>query len=367
MPGVFARIAQKVSRPGSPLPLGYPAGQAPEQSTEAERAQAALALTRELFHSLEQFVISKSDLDTTRFLQRVRGTAAALSHDADPGTLQLFKEWAGNALPAFGKIQRKYVAEREDEMWRLLDTYIRVVNTGKASDSHLLASLKDTHARIRSLASLPDLRAARAELEEEVKQAQKLVEQKAREDRDRLAALTLEVKRLETELARVRGQAKYDALTGLFHGGAFRDAFRTILEEGRPCCLAILDLDDFKTINDTLGHQFGDRMLALVGEQLQRVARTSDVIGRIGGDEYCFLARGLNAEQLTQRIVPAIARRHVRLELEDRASSALLSVSTGIANSVAGDTPDSLLNRADQALLTAKRTGKAGIRVAGGQ
>lgn len=365
MPGVFARIAQKVSRPGSQLPLhGHAAGQAADKAIEADRTEAALALTRELFHSLEQFVISKSDLDTRRFLQRVRGTAAALSHNADPGTLQLFKEWAGSALPAFGTLQRRYVAEHEDEMWRLLDTYVRAVSVGKASDNNLLESLKATHKRIRSLASLPDLRAARAELEEEVKQVQKLMEQKAREDRDRLAALSLEVKRLESELARVRGQARYDALTGLFHGGAFRDAFQEVLEEGRLCSLAILDLDDFKKINDTLGHQFGDRMLALVGEQLLRVARSSDVLGRIGGDEYCFLSRGLNPDHLSQRIVPAIARRHVRLELEDRASSALLSVSVGIANSVPDDTPDSLLNRADQALLAAKRTGKAGIRIA---
>src|SRR5204863_5232737 len=124
---------------------------------------------------------------------------------ADSATLALFREWARSALAAFGDLQKRCLAEREDEMWRLLDIYSRAVNTERANETRLLTELKETHARIRSLSRTEDLRAARVKLEEELKLAQRLVEQKAREDRERLAVLSREVKRLEAALAEVRG------------------------------------------------------------------------------------------------------------------------------------------------------------------
>src|SRR4029077_15921900 len=135
---------------------------------DKQQAAAALELARELLHSLEQFVVPKSDLDTTRFLHRVRGPAAALTPQADSATLALFREWARSALAAFGDLQKRCLSEREDEMWRLLGIYSRAVNTERASETRLLTELKETHARIRSLSRTEDLRAARVKLEEEL-------------------------------------------------------------------------------------------------------------------------------------------------------------------------------------------------------
>ena len=169
---------------------------------------------------------------------------------------------------------------------------------------------------------------------------------------------------LQAELAAVRGQARYDALTRIFHRGAFLESLGRLLAEGKPCSLAFLDVDDFKTINDTLGHTIGDRLLTVLADQLRRGMRTTDVAARYGGDEFCFLGPGLNAEQLAQRLAGAVARRHVRLELEERTCSVLLSVSVGIAQSKLGDTPEELLERADQALTRTKRGSKGGIQIA---
>lgn len=360
MPGVFSRLAQKVTR------SAVPPAPKPSQAGAADPAQAAaaLALGREVLHALEQFVISTPDLDSGRFLQRVRGTAAGLVPQADPTTLQLYRQWARNALGVFADLQRRYVAEREDEMWRLLDTYLRAAETGRSNGGSLLGELKASHQRVRDMASLPDLRTEREKLEEEVRKAQRLVELKVREDKERLAGLAREVSRLEATLAAVKGQANYDALTGILHRGAFNERFEELVSEGKLCSVAILDVDNFKTINDTLGHPVGDRVLTLVADQLRRVARSSDLVARWGGDEYCFVAAGFTPEQLSQRLMGAVSKRHVRLEMEERACSVLLSLSVGIASSRQGDTPAALLHRADQALLIAKRGGKGDIRVA---
>ncbi|HEU4754664.1 MAG TPA: GGDEF domain-containing protein, partial [Armatimonadota bacterium] len=203
-------------------------------------------------------------------------------------------------------------------------------------------------------------------LEDEVRRAQKLVELKERQDRERIAALQRQVTRLEAALASVRGQADFDTLTGVYHRGVFDQRLQGYLEAENPCTLALIDVDNFKTINDTLGHTVGDRILALLGENIHRVARSTDLAARYGGDEFAFVAVGFTAEQIAQRLSGAVARRHVRMELDEgeRIIQVLLSTSVGITTSRRGDTPHSLIQRSDQAMLAAKKAGKGGLRIA---
>jgi len=249
-------------------------------------------------------------------------------------------------------------------MWRLLEAYAQASASGQERTAAFLADVSESHGRLRELACLPDIREARQQLEEELRRTNRLVEQKAQEDKDRMAALGRQVARLEHELAAVRGRADYDVLTGVLHRGAIERRLCALLAEGKPCTLAMLDLDNFKTVNDTLGHQIGDRLLTLVAEQLHRVTRAGDAVGRYGGDEFLFVAPGLNPEHLAQRLSTAVARRHVRLELEGRTVSVLLSLTVGITASRVGDDLPVVLERADRAMLSLKKAGKGGIRFA---
>jgi diguanylate cyclase (GGDEF)-like protein len=359
MSGLFSRLANRLPPPTVPA-----RDRAPAAPADPQQAAEALALAREILHAVEQFVVSTPDLDTGRFLQRMRGTAAGLVPSADGPTLHLYRRWAENALASFAGLQRRYVAEREEEMWRLLETYGTAAAQGQERGSEFMDALRQSQERMGELARLPDLRAAREEIQHEIRQAQLLVEQKAREDKEQVSALGRQVARLEATLAAVRGQANFDVLTGIYHRGSFQSRFEQVLAEGKPCTLAVLDLDNFKTVNDTLGHPVGDRLLTLVAEQLRRMVRSTDVVARYGGDEFCLLSPGLDPEHLAQRLAVAVTRRHVRLEMEGRTCSALLSLSVGIASSRVGDTPESLFDRADQAMLAVKREGKGGIRLA---
>lgn len=358
--GVLNKIQQRP--PQSAGAVEPPAG----DSNPQERRDAALALARELFHSVEQFVISSPDLDTTRFLKRMRVTAAGVTPAADPHTLKLFREWVRNALGTFAQLQRRCVAEREDEMWRLLGALSQASEIGHTSEQRLIQSLRESHRRLRDYANLDDIREARLYMEEEVRRAQKLVELKAREDRERVAGLQRQIARLEASLAAVRGQANFDVLTGVYHRGVFDQKLQEALSGETPFSLALIDVDNFKTVNDTLGHTTGDKILTQVGENLLRMARSVDVPARYGGDEFALIAPGFPAEQLAQRLAGAVARRHVRMELDEgeRIIQVLLSTSVGISDSRKGDTATALIDRADQALLAAKRGGKGGIRIA---
>ena len=88
------------------------------------------------------------------------------------------------------------------------------------------------------------------------------------------------------------------------------------------------------------------------------------MVARFGGDEYVVVAPMQPAEELGQRLADTVSRRHLKLESEGRVCSALLSVSVGVAQSDPLDTAYSLIARADEALLSVKRRGKGGVRVA---
>jgi diguanylate cyclase (GGDEF)-like protein len=366
MANLFTRISQGVSRTTShpaPGPVGAPAGSPATGVAAAEQAAAAMGLAREVLHAVEQFVISTPDLDTGRLLHRMRGTAAGLNASTDSATLCLYRDWCKCALEAFGTLQRAYVGEREEEMWRLLDAINGAIEAGRTQRSGRVEEIQQAHQRMRAAASINDIREAREQIQTELNIAVKTLELKAREDKERVAGLARQVSRLQAELAEVRGRARYDVLTGLFHRGTLLERLQETLAAGKPCSVAILDLDNFKTINDSLGHAVADRLLFTVAQQIQRSARTVDIVGRFGGDEFCLIAPGFTPEQLAQRLGGVVMRRHVKLEMEERVCSVLLSLSVGISSSAPGEVPAPLLERADQALRSVKRAGKGGIRI----
>lgn len=157
--------------------------------------------------------------------------------------------------------------------------------------------------------------------------------------------------------------ARHDALTGLLNRVGFVDALQARLAaDGRhekPCVLLFLDLDNFKPINDTFGHQAGDRLLMLVAERLRHALPPTDIIARMGGDEFVVLADGVAADDtmaIGERIIKALAASY---ELGD-GISACVSASIGIAMSPEHATEaELLLAIADIALYQAKADGKS--------
>ena len=154
----------------------------------------------------------------------------------------------------------------------------------------------------------------------------------------------------------LRAQADRDSLTGLLNRRAFMRELGTEIERslryGRHFVLALCDLDDFKSINDTDGHPAGDRALAAVAALLESTIRASDFAFRVGGDEFALLLPETDADEAqdaVRRIVTALAG--------DSVLAAGLGISFGLALfPIHGKTPEELIRRADQALYAAKRS-----------
>ncbi len=167
-----------------------------------------------------------------------------------------------------------------------------------------------------------------------------------------------EQRRLEFELTQ---RAFHDPLTGLPNRTLLLErAERALLRARRDpavTCLLFIDLDDFKNVNDTLGHSVGDRLLCAVGERLSRMLRRSDTAARLGGDEFAVLMedvkQSLDGELLAAQVIQTLSQPF-------HLSGDLVNVSASVGVATARDSTDAheLLGLADLALYAAKAAGK---------
>jgi diguanylate cyclase (GGDEF)-like protein len=172
------------------------------------------------------------------------------------------------------------------------------------------------------------------------------------------------------ELARreqqLHQQAFHDQLTGLANRALFLDrvehALALRLRELRPLAILFCDLDDFKAVNDTVGHGAGDELLIRVAERLRGVLRAGDTLARLGGDEFAVLVEdGVDPVGVASRIVETL---HFPFALESGELAIGVSVGvTELTGEQANPTRDALLAQADIAMYMAKRRGKGQIQL----
>jgi diguanylate cyclase (GGDEF)-like protein/PAS domain S-box-containing protein len=174
-------------------------------------------------------------------------------------------------------------------------------------------------------------------------------------------------KRAESQIAY---QACHDALTGLPNRTLFQDRLNQALARARRhgggfghLAVLFLDLDQFKVVNDTLGHAAGDRLLIEIAGRLRRTVRESDTVARLGGDEFTFLLPGIqsgeDAARAAQKILDAVSR-----PLEIDGHRLYVTTSIGISLYPAdGEETEALLSSADIAMYRAKDLGRNGFQL----
>ncbi|CAN5426261.1 hypothetical protein BH10ACT10_BH10ACT10_23640 [soil metagenome] len=161
-------------------------------------------------------------------------------------------------------------------------------------------------------------------------------------------------------------QAFHDALTGLANRQLFGDrlthALRSRDRAIEPLSVLFLDLDDFKHVNDSLGHGIGDRLLVTVGERISAAIRQGDTAARLGGDEFAVLMENADADaarEVAERLLAALA---VPVQVDDHQHSVRASI--GLAQAMPGEaTGEETLRNADVAMYWAKDRGKGTIAV----
>lgn len=176
-----------------------------------------------------------------------------------------------------------------------------------------------------------------------------------------MAFLIVNMAKERAEL-RQRESAQVDALTGIPNRRAFLDTGERVLQRtlaaGQPAAVLILDLDFFKKINDTFGHQSGDRVLCAFCETASETLRPNDLFARMGGEEFACLLPGAsldNAMAVAERIRASFEGRRVRVGTQ--VSTSTVSIGIAMANGIGADL-GALLASADHALYQAKAKGR---------
>lgn len=168
-----------------------------------------------------------------------------------------------------------------------------------------------------------------------------------------------DARRQDSLLEELRRRASKDALSGLLNRAAMEYSIKERLNAMAPeesCALFIVDLDNFKQVNDTLGHQAGDRAIQQAGRVLSSLFHASDIVGRLGGDEFAVFLCGKLTEDFVREKAAAICE-FLELALGDR-ETVIVTASVGVYLSGPGQEFDGLYQSADLALYKAKKTGK---------
>lgn len=162
-------------------------------------------------------------------------------------------------------------------------------------------------------------------------------------------------KRLRAERDSLRSDVQLDALTSVLNRKALDRALAELESDDGPLSVMFLDVDHFKSINDTFGHSAGDRALAALGRLLADHVRPNDIVGRYGGEEFLVVLRSADGEaarRVAERIRQSIASAQIP------GVSRSVTVSAGVASRAPGESVAELVVRADIALYSAKRDGR---------
>ena len=232
-------------------------------------------------------------------------------------------------------------------------------------------SAGEYHDKIESLSGQireTDDIVALGELLNEVSAATRVVQAATRKSREETlqtqrAVQTAEdkIRVLQAELARVSAKVREDQLTGALNRRGLEEEYERSCSacdrRVEPMCVALLDIDNFKSLNDTHGHQAGDSALVHLAKVIKATVRPTDVVCRYGGEEFVILLPGTGLQD-SLAVVSRLQRELTkRFFLHDN-QRLLLTFSAGVAERRAGESRDETIGRADASMYTAKRTGK---------
>lgn len=172
---------------------------------------------------------------------------------------------------------------------------------------------------------------------------------------------------LNTKLIEMQAKAERDKLTGLLNREGFESVIKRIVKEGNEGSLMILDIDNFKKINDTYGHPGGDQVLSQVADALKKMCRKSDLVCRWGGEEIVIFFPGAKPEDIYKIFKlrdkdKAEINVPVQVINEEKKQELTITFSGGIVKHTKSDDIENSVNLADQILYEVKKSGKNEIK-----
>ncbi|MGE0492071.1 MAG: diguanylate cyclase [Vulcanimicrobiota bacterium] len=328
----------------------------------ARRADFLQRAVRGLMILVKDFTFDLSELQAERVRGQIDDFLEKLGGEYPLPRLEDRYKTCELSIHEFAQHERSYLVEREQEFREIIETLCDGLLKAGAENRTFCESMEQYGQELEQAARLDDLRKIKQVLSTQVASLKKDIKAKRRRDAKELEKLQTKMERLHLELRDAVDASLMDPLTGVGNRRAFDSELARRLERGviqwRNFALIIVDVDNFKKINDSYGHLAGDRVLSILGERFKSSVRSEDMVARYGGEELVIILEGANLRAAMRRareLVRSIDRLSFSL---DSGQEITVTISAGVAAARPDDSAGAFLDRADQALYLAKQWGK---------
>lgn len=277
----------------------------------------------------------------------------AISHEKLAANGELARE----QLRGWGRGAARHYQAKAREVKEMLLTMARTAESVSARDQRCAGQMNAVTQRLKTIATLEDLTEIRASINQSAVELKASIERMTEEGKKVLDQLRKQVEDYQAKLEEAEKIASRDALTGVSSRVYVEGQIEKRIESGASFCVAIVDIDSFKKVNDAHGHLTGDELLKQFAGELRSACRSTDIIGRWGGDEFILLfdAAMEEAEAQTERLRKWVCGNY-DLTGKQGALKLRVNASIGLAAHVAGEAMKDLLARADAAMYEQKAT-----------
>jgi diguanylate cyclase (GGDEF)-like protein len=336
----------------------------PEDARHAVAASPVLPVALEAYRSaLEEFGNSSLDAcpalgDALRKeLQRIE---ERLTPEAGLEEISGAEKSVSQQLRSWGKRTARHYRDKASEIKDLLLVLTRATESVGDRDQRCAQQMNDVTERLRKVADLDDISEIRLAIESSAAELKTSIERMTSEGKAAIAQLRAEVSNYQAKLEEAESLASSDSLTGLRNRLYFESQLDKRMDTMLPFCIAIVDVNGFKQVNDVHGHLVGDELLKQFSAELKSACRSTDLIGRWGGDEFIILLDSAlaDAEAQIERLRKQVMKNYT---VAGRSGSLTLPItaSIGLAERSSREPLKDLIERADAAMYAEKARRKS--------
>jgi diguanylate cyclase (GGDEF)-like protein len=328
----------------------------PDEMTDAVLASYRSALMAMGKSGLQVCPAVGSDLQ-----QGLAGVEQRLSKNVTPALMKETEAKVTEQLDQWGTRAQQHFKAKTDEVRELLIVMARTAESVGERDKTYSNQFSQFTTRLRAIANLDDLTQIRESLVKSASELKVSVDQMAQDSQKLVAQLQAEVSTYERKLKVAEDLALRDSLTGLSNRRNVEERITWRIERRQPFCVAVLDVNRLKHVNDTYGHLAGDHLLKQFAKELRSGCRSTDVVGRWGGDEFIIVIDddSATAESQIERlrkwvfgeysIQPGPGTAEVKIHVD---------ASVGLAQWKPAEKLEQVIERADAAMYKEKQAAK---------
>jgi len=291
----------------------------------------------------------------TELIRSLQGAREKLERDSPPSIPRDLQDAIRTDLDAWAVRALQFHTENEREIKEIMSGVARAAESIGKRDEKYGRQVGDLTTRLRSIADMKDLAPIRRSILDTTAALKSCMDKLAEENKSAVTQLSAQVEHFRTKLAEVEETAALDPLTRLANRRSFEDHLERRIQARSVFSLIMMDLNDFKQVNDQLGHVAGDSLLTQFSAELRNQFRASDLVGRWGGDEFVVIVDGgvVEAESRASR-VRQWALGEYSLDAGSRRVKVMVSAGMGVVEWNGAESGTELLGRADQKLYASK-------------